>query len=385
MPPDSEAAKKSGLCCIVNITHGKYVLSINPVFLHASGGIGGRIGEVLPARPSVITVIGDDDAEDVVGVCAKWWDTPVSKTMALRNLYISPKKTQYCNLPPPQHPVWFASVDSGEGPESDYSVALTSTTADINALPRKDSPELRQVLSDVTRMLRTLHLKPPLVVTKIVPVSAPPGATVTIYGSGFNLLNHPAEVSFREYPNNSMPAAVVAADGKSLTFLVPTSIRKMSCPAGQIDQHESCVPIPPRHVDVNDCPAAPYDYSCGVPIPPATYGLSVTAGEGIFTDPIPFTVLIAQPRLVSILLLYPNYFVREGDSITVHGTGFTPTGNTVHIGLASIADIPSPDGKTITFAAPAPQGASFIPHLQYFEASISNANGQSNRITFSYR
>ena len=203
---DQETQKVSSDCCTLNITHGKYVLAINPVFIHASGVDGGRVGEILPGRPSVIAVIGDDDAEDVTSQCAQWSDTHVSKKVTLRNLYIDPeKKSEYCNLSLPPHPVWFASFDSGEGPESDYSVALTSTTSDLNALPRKDSPELRQVISDVTRMLRTLRLKPPIVITKVVPASAPPGATVTIYGSGFKLLDRPAEVSFREFPNNSMP------------------------------------------------------------------------------------------------------------------------------------------------------------------------------------
>jgi len=386
-PPNEADNKASGDCCTVTITHGNYMLSVDPIFLHTSGGIGGRISEILPDRPSVLAVIGDDDAEDVVGLCAQGWDIPVSKTITLRNLYISPKKkNEHCNLPLPPHPAWFASVVSGEAPESDYSVALTSTSADIDTLPRKDSPELRKVLTDVARMLRTLHFKPPIVVTKIVPAAAPPGATVTIYGSGFNLLDRPAQVLFREYPNNSMPAPEVAADGKSLTFQVPTSIQKISCPPGQIEVNEDCVAIPPNHVDVNDCPPAPRGTNlCDVPIPPATYGLSVTAGEGIFTKPVAFRVDAPRPRPVSILLLYPNYSVREGDLITFRGAGFTPAGNTVHIGSATIADIPSHDGKTITFAAPAPQGHSFIPRLQYFEASISNANGQSNSLVFSYR
>ena len=387
-PPDQETQKVSSDCCTLNITHGKYVLAINPVFIHASGVDGGRVGEILPGRPSVIAVIGDDDAEDVTSQCAQWSDTHVSKKVTLRNLYIDPeKKSEYCNLSLPPHPVWFASFDSGEGPESDYSVALTSTTSDLNALPRKDSPELRQVISDVTRMLRTLRLKPPIVITKIVPASAPPGATVTIYGSGFKLLDRPAEVSFREFPNNSMPPPQVAADGKSLTFQVPASIDKISCPPGRIDINEWCVPIPPHRVDLNDCPPpsrAPSNF-CGVPVPPATYGVSVTAGEGIFTEPVAFTITAPQPPPVSIVLLYPNGLVSPGDTITVRGSGFTPTGNTVHIGSATVAGITSPDGKTITFTAPAPQGTSFMPRLQYFQASISNANGQSNSVVFSYR
>lgn len=386
-PPNEADNKASGDCCTVTITHGNYTLEINPVFAHASGVDGGRIGEILGTQPSVLAIGSGGDLVDVAIECMHGTRTTVGKQITLENLYTDPaRKNKDCAGPSPHHSVWFASYFGGVGPQSDYSIALTYNSTEITRLPRKNSPELRQVLSDVTRMLRTLHLKPPVVVTKILPASAPPGATVTIYGSGFNLFSRPAEVFFREYPNNPMPPPEIAADGKSLTFQVPTSIQKISCPPGQIEVNEDCVAIPLNHVDINDCPPAVRGTNfCAAPFPAAIYGLSVTAGEGIFTDPVAFTITTPQPRPVSILLLYPNYLVREGDLITVRGAGFTPAGNTVHIGSATIADIPSHDGKTITFAAPAPQGHSFIPRLQYFEASISNANGQSNSLVFSYR
>jgi len=57
------------------------------------------------------------------------------------------------------------------------------------------------------------------------------------------------------------------------------------------------------------------------------------------------------------------------------------------IGTAVINHIPSPDRKTITFQAPVPvpAGTSFIRGIRIYKASVSNANGESNSISFDYR
>jgi hypothetical protein len=69
----------------------------------------------------------------------------------------------------------------------------------------------------------------------------------------------------------------------------------------------------------------------------------------------------------------------------VLGSGFTSNGNTVQIGFAAVTNLSSPDGKTITFQAPAPAGTSFIHGIRIYDASVANANGQSNSISFWYR
>jgi hypothetical protein len=122
--------------------------------------------------------------------------------------------------------------------------------------------------------------------------------------------------------------AVIAADGKSLIFTVPTSVNTISCQVGRID---------------------------------------------------------ANPNAVSISLRYPNYLVSAGDTITVRGQGFTSSGNAMQIGSAKTTNLSSPDGKIITFQAPAPAGSSFIQGIRIYNASVSNANGQSNSISFEYR
>ena len=39
------------------LVRGKYLLSINPIFTHASGVIGGRFGEIVSGKPSIDAVM----------------------------------------------------------------------------------------------------------------------------------------------------------------------------------------------------------------------------------------------------------------------------------------------------------------------------------------
>lgn len=149
-------------------------------------------------------------------------------------------------------PVWFGSFFSGEGPESEYTITLSYNTSDVNVLPRKDSAQVVQVFAEVAAMLKTLQLKPPVVISKISPPSASPGETVTIHGSGFTAFNSKANVIFLGVSDDLN--ATVAEDGKSLAFDVPTSILTVSCQEGRILIGGFCLPIPAVHVDVNDCP-----------------------------------------------------------------------------------------------------------------------------------
>jgi len=375
----------------LNIIRGKYLLSINPIFTHASGVTGGRFSEIVGGMPSVDAVMGKVDQPAGGFECSQSSakSMTVTKAISLSNLYTDSSKSENgCTFPSSGQPVWFGSYFSGEGSESEYAITLTYDTSDVNRLPKKNSPELRHVFSDVVAMLKTLDLKPPLLISKVDPQSAPPGATVTIYGSGFSLPNFHLAVSFSDFPNNPMAAPVIAADGKSLTFQVPTSINTISCRAGYINVDENCALVPADHINVNDCLQKSDGATnfCGVPIPPATYQISVTAeGSGVSSNPVSFTIAGPKPSPVSILLIYPNYLVSAGNTITVRGSGFTATGNTVKIGSAVVNDLSSTDSKTITFKAPAPSGDSFIRGIRTYKASVSNANGESNSITFDYR
>ncbi|MGB7167892.1 MAG: hypothetical protein WA374_00365 [Acidobacteriaceae bacterium] len=370
-------------CCVLTLAHGSFVLVINPIFEHTSGGIGGRMSDILGGQPSVDAVLGNDDPEHTSDICAQSWETPVTKTITLENLYLDPSnRSGDCRLPFPSQPVWFASFFGGPGPETDFSIALTYNSGKIDALPHKNSPEFAEVLGQTVVMLRTLRLKPPIVITRVVPAAAPPGATVTVYGAGLALPGQDTAAFFRELPTGATLDTQVAPDGKSLTFVVPLSIASVSCPPARTWINEFCLPTPPRHDDANDCPRRPDGRSnfCDTPLPPATYRLAILEeGLTIVSDSVPFTVTPPPPTPVTLRLLYPSQFVSPDDRITLRGRGFTPSGNTVHLGLVLIPDLQSVDGTTLTFPASRANAASRIPVF------VSNATGRSNILTLSFR
>jgi hypothetical protein len=373
----------------LDLVRGKYVLSINPIFTHASGIEGGRFNEFANGKPSIDSVMANVEQPAGGFECAQKPadEIAVRPDLSLQNLYTDRSKTgNGCVFPANGSSVWFGSYFSGGGSESDYSITLTYSSDEVNDLPAKDSAELKQVFAEVREMLQSLQLKSPVVISKIDPPSASPGETVTIYGSGFRLFQEGVELRFKQFPNNSMPEPTIAADGSSLTFQVPFSIDTVSCPAGRIDVDEMCVPTPANHVDIDDCPPRPGKTGifCGKPIPQGAYELWASAGE-VNSNSVQLTVLPAKDTAVAIILLYPNLFVSPGDLITIRGRGFTPSGNTVKIGAAVVSDLSSSDGKTLTFPAPAPAGVSLIPSIKIYSATVANTAGQSNSISFGYR
>lgn len=374
----------------LNLRPGKYVLSIDPIFMHASPVEGGRFSEIVSGMRSVDAVMRNVDQPAVGAECSQLVTSEVwiTKTLSLGSLYTDSSKTgSGCVFPSSGQPVWFGSFFRGEGPESEYKITMFYDSDNVDALPRKGSAELKQVFAQVTTMLKTLHLKTLVLISRIDPPAALPGATARIYGSGFDLYKMIVRLSTAD--TSYMPDPVAAPDGKSLTFQVPTSTEIVSCPEGRVEIDGGCLPIPPGHIDVNDCPrlsGASIATFCGVPVLPGPCQLSVnTDNSALSIDPLPFRIIAPKPAPVSISLLYPNQFVSPGDTITVRGTGFTATGNKVRIGASVVENISSPDGHSITFAAPEPSGTSSLPVLKIYDASVSNASGESNSIIFGYR
>jgi IPT/TIG domain len=297
----------------LNLVRGKYLLTINPIFTHASGIQGGRFIEIAVGMPSLDAATRNADPGSGAE-CAQWpfGVLKITESISLANLYTdSSKAGDVCVFPSSGKPVWFGSFFSAGATGSDYTITLSYDTTDVNSLPKKGSPELKRVFTEVAVMLRTLELKPPIVISKVSPTSAPPGATVTVYGRGFTLFNSDATVSFGGVTDDLN--AIIAGDGTSLTFQVPTSIGSASCQEGRVSIGGDCLPVPPNHVDVNDCPRDSSGRSnlCGIPIPPGIYQIFITAG-GVNEGPAMFTVTPPKPTSVSITLMYPVYLSFSG-------------------------------------------------------------------------
>ena len=161
----------------LSLVKSKYVLTINPVFDHASGVEGGRFSEIVQGMPSVDAVMGNVDQPASGAECSlsPSESLQVTKEMRLGSLYTDSSKTKNgCSFPAGGLPAWFGSFTAGDGPESEYTITLSYATPDVNSLPRKGSRQLTQTFAEVVSMLKTLHLIPPIVIAKISPQSAAP-------------------------------------------------------------------------------------------------------------------------------------------------------------------------------------------------------------------
>ncbi len=370
----------------LKVTHGKYVLTINPMYQHASGVEGGRFEEVTDGMSSIEAVRAEVVQPSWI-LCAKSDVTVITEMLSLANLYTDDTKENLengCKFPADGKPAWFGSYFAGTGSESEYTITLAYDTSDVNQLPKKDDPKLQKVLDDVVAMLKTLQLKPPILLSSIEPKSASPGATITLHGSGFYLPGAGFAPRFVTLRDLTIAPPQVSPDGKSMTFKIPASMTMISCdPSGYVDINGYCVPAPPNNTVV-PCPPVNdrHPTVCGVPIPPGRYELQVSGGM-VNSNTVSLDILGPKTTSVFVSMMYP-IAVLPGDTIRVLGRGFTPTGNTVKIGAAVVSDVPSPDGKTLSFEAPLPQGDSLIPGLYRLEASVENTNGTSNAIVLSY-
>ena len=150
----------------LHLIEGRYLLTINPVFTHASGVEGGRFSEIVEGMPSLDAVTANVDQPAGGGECTldRSDALKVTETISLGNLYTDSSKTgNGCVFPASGPPAWFGSFSRGDGPESEYTITLSYNSADVNGLPRKGSPELKQVFAEVVATLKTLRLKPPII------------------------------------------------------------------------------------------------------------------------------------------------------------------------------------------------------------------------------
>jgi len=115
------------------------------------------------------------------------------------------------------------------------------------------------------------------------------------------------------------------------------------------------------------------------------YSIWVTNGKEKSNDDVFFIVtnpLVPGPVIESM----SSVLVRFNEEITIVGSGFTSVGNNIRAGYGVIEDIPSSDGKTLTFKI-TPDVFKNAPNsnTQFeFWVYVENKNGISNSARFSY-
>jgi hypothetical protein len=134
----------------LRVTHGKYLLSIDPIFIHAGPVSGGRFDEIVGQMPSVIAVTSNVDHPASGNECAQYpfEKMIVSKVMWFSNLYTDSSKTQNgCSLPTGNQPVWFGSYCSGDASEVITASRSPTIALMLTACPRKIAQNSRGYLA----------------------------------------------------------------------------------------------------------------------------------------------------------------------------------------------------------------------------------------------
>jgi IPT/TIG domain len=88
------------------------------------------------------------------------------------------------------------------------------------------------------------------------------------------------------------------------------------------------------------------DFTVPAGATPGEYPITVRVGSAVATTTAPFIITAAGSVPPTITGASPTQ-VRYGQTVTITGTGFTPTGNTIYAGPRVFKNIPSADGTTL--------------------------------------
>jgi len=192
-----------------------------------------------------------------------------------------------------------------------------------------------------------------------------PGTIVTVYGTGFDAMNN--TVSFGGQSLGTFPSS-----GSSITFAVPqyyysgintTAQIRVSNWRGTSNALDFTVTYPYGYYGCGGYSSYQYNYNqypCTYPTPIN----NTTLPTVIYLNPIGGAV---------------------GTSVSIYGSGFTTTGNTVRFGTGIIANLNSPDGRSVSFTVPTQltgYGIQFVGLGAYNVSVINGLGYTSNAQTF---
>jgi hypothetical protein len=205
-------------------------------------------------------------------------------------------------------------------------------------------------------------------ITSLSQNTGTPGQSVTIYGTGFDPVNN--TVSFGSQALYGIPSQ----NGTSLTFTIPSyfSTATYSFTGTSVQLY-----VTNSRGTSNSMNFTVYGggyTGCGY-YPYNTYPYSSQCGNNYAPS---------NPSYISAQYLSPQQG-GVGTAVTVYGTGFTTTGNTVHFGSGIMSDLNSPDGRSVSFIVPSQlTGFGTQPlTLGTYGVSVTNNIGlSSNTIPF---
>lgn len=245
------------------------------------------------------------------------------------------------------------------GPVTGYFGVLTRAAV-IKFQAAHNIPQLG-VVGPMTRAALNKPSDSSLSISSLSPSYGPVEATVTIKGSGFT------KNSFVNFDTQRVTPAFI--NSTTLTFVVPSYVSPY-CPPGAV---------------------------CALYVKEVTPGnYPVTISNGTITSNT--VTFIVTSGALSITSITPSSG-RVGTTVTLTGTGFTPTGNKIKFGDLGSENNPayslnSSDGKTIIFtvplsdymacwnSTPACSAPAQLTQPGSYSVSVINAKGTSNQVIF---
>ncbi len=213
-----------------------------------------------------------------------------------------------------------------------------------------------------------------------------PGDVVTVYGQGFDPWNNTVSIGGSTLPG------VSSANGTSLTFTIPFNIgyygngaQQLSISNARGTSNSVSFTINPfggcgSYGPYSNCGGCgnygyPYNGNCGgCQGYPYSYGnCGGCNGYGSCAN-APISITSIDPQQGGV-----------GSIVTIYGTGFSTTGNTVHFGNGIIAGLNSADGRAVSFVIPSQlTGYGSQPVVVgTYNVSVANALGaQSGAVPF---
>ncbi len=202
--------------------------------------------------------------------------------------------------------------------------------------------------------------------TSVSPTTGLPGTNVTVHGSGLDYINN--TVYLGSTPIGNVPSY----NGSSLTFAIPQSA------PGTVGLYVTNSRGTSN--TLNFGVLGSYGYGSGYGCGQYGYGSNVYGYYGTpaygYCPPV-----TSNP---TITYLSPNSGP-IGQSVTVYGSGFSSSGNTVRFGGAVVSNVSSYNGTLLTFTVPSyfSGGYSSIIPAGVYSVSVSNNVGYtSNAVSF---
>jgi peptidoglycan hydrolase-like protein with peptidoglycan-binding domain len=192
---------------------------------------------------------------------------------------------------------------------------------------------------------------------------AAPGSQVTVYGSGFDLSSNTV------YVGGTTLSSIPSQNGTALTFTMPANVTgTVSISVGNSHGTSNSLTLS------TSAYGYPYNYPpYNYPCLPGQGGYGYTYG-GYCPNTTTPVVSYLSPQQGAV-----------GTSVTVYGSGFSSSGNSVHFGNGVIGNLLSFDGHSVSFTVPSTlSGYGYQPiGLGTYQVSVSNSAGAtSNSMPF---